>query len=83
LYFRDIVIVLAGSTGSAKTGITENAQFSNAESYERVYCDCIASDFQSCKNPLKCVVFKKYYMTINETNFKFMILPNFFIQFWN
>lgn len=54
-------MVLAGSTGSARTGVTESAQFQNAVSYERGYCDCMASDFQLCKNPLNSVVFKKNY----------------------
>lgn len=70
-------IVLTGSTGSAKTGFTESTQFSNAVSYERGCCDCIASDFQSCKNPLNCVVLKKN-MTISETYFKFMNLSKIF-----
>ena len=61
LYFHDIFIVLAVSTGSAKTGVTESAQFPNAVSYERGHCACITSDFQLCKNPLNCVVFKKNY----------------------
>jgi hypothetical protein len=49
LYFHDSLIVLAGSTCSAKTGVTGSAQFPNAVSYERGYCDCIASDFNYAK----------------------------------
>jgi hypothetical protein len=58
-YFHDILIVLAVGTGSAKTGVTKSAQFPNAVSYERGYCECIASDFQLCKIPLNCAVKKK------------------------
>jgi hypothetical protein len=59
LYFWDIILMLAGSTCSAKACVTESAQFPNAVSYERSYCDFIAYNFQLCKNPLNSVYLKK------------------------